>query len=183
MKNIVILTGAGISKESGIETFRENSGTWEKFNVDDVATFDGWKRNPEMVLKFYNKREAHMSEEYLIQLKGKASLGRPLQISKNYTIAAKFDITSEQKKDRQDGTYAIIYTGEPTGEIAVQNENGDTISLKPKSSVSKTMRSLIWRHWKDSNSELSEDEFYKRVGQIIMDDLPAIIERNKEALK
>ena len=56
MKKIVILTGAGISKESGIETFRESSGTWEKYNVDDVATPEGWKRNPEMVLQFYNER-------------------------------------------------------------------------------------------------------------------------------
>lgn len=61
-KKIVILTGAGISKESGIETFRDaKNGTWNNYNVDDVATPKGWLMNPEMVLKFYNERRKQLA--------------------------------------------------------------------------------------------------------------------------
>lgn len=56
MKKIVILTGAGISAESGISTFRDSDGLWENHNVEDVATHDGYLRNPKLVLDFYNER-------------------------------------------------------------------------------------------------------------------------------
>jgi len=56
MKKITILTGAGISAESGIPTFRDSGGLWEGYKVEDVATPEGWRRNPEMVLRFYNER-------------------------------------------------------------------------------------------------------------------------------
>jgi len=53
---IVVLTGAGISAESGIKTFRAKDGLWEMHRVEDVATLEGYKRNPELVLNFYNHR-------------------------------------------------------------------------------------------------------------------------------
>lgn len=56
MKNIVVLTGAGISAESGIATFRDQNGLWEKHRIEDVATPEGWLKNPELVLNFYNLR-------------------------------------------------------------------------------------------------------------------------------
>lgn len=56
MKKLVVLTGAGISAESGIKTFRDSGGLWEGHRVEDVATPEGWRRNPEMVLEFYNQR-------------------------------------------------------------------------------------------------------------------------------
>jgi len=55
---IVILTGAGISAESGIPTFRAEDGLWSGFNVEDVATPAGYKRNPQLVLDFYNNRRS-----------------------------------------------------------------------------------------------------------------------------
>ncbi|MEL0629503.1 Sir2 family NAD+-dependent deacetylase [Psychromonas aquatilis] len=55
-KNIVVLTGAGISAESGIKTYRAKDGLWEKYKLEDVATLDGYKRDPELVLDFYNQR-------------------------------------------------------------------------------------------------------------------------------
>ena len=54
-KKIVVFTGAGISKESGIDTFRTDNGLWLNHNVDDVASVEGFERNPEMVNNFYNK--------------------------------------------------------------------------------------------------------------------------------
>ncbi|PAW78141.1 MAG: NAD-dependent protein deacylase [Verrucomicrobia bacterium Tous-C9LFEB] len=53
---IVILTGAGISAESGLKTFRDADGLWENYSIEDVATPDGWQRNPKLVLDFYNQR-------------------------------------------------------------------------------------------------------------------------------
>lgn len=53
---IAVLTGAGMSAESGIQTFRGAGGLWEGYRVEDVASPDGFKRNPEMVLRFYNER-------------------------------------------------------------------------------------------------------------------------------
>ena len=56
MKKIVVLTGAGISAESGLKTFRDTDGLWEGYNIEDVATPEAWRRNPEMVQDFYNMR-------------------------------------------------------------------------------------------------------------------------------
>jgi NAD-dependent deacetylase len=55
-KRLVVLTGAGISQESGIPTFRDSGGLWEGHDVMDVASPEGWARNPNMVLEFYNQR-------------------------------------------------------------------------------------------------------------------------------
>jgi NAD-dependent deacetylase len=56
MKKLIALTGAGISAESGIATFRDSGGLWEGHKVEDVATPEGWRRNPKLVLDFYNER-------------------------------------------------------------------------------------------------------------------------------
>ena len=58
IRNIVILTGAGISAESGIDTFRSAGGLWEQHRVEDVATPEGFARDPELVLRFYDMRRA-----------------------------------------------------------------------------------------------------------------------------
>ncbi len=56
MKKLVVLTGAGISAESGIKTFRDSDGLWEGYDVNEVATPRGWKKNAQLVLDFYNMR-------------------------------------------------------------------------------------------------------------------------------
>lgn len=60
MKTIVFLTGAGISAESGIPTFRDGNGLWNNYDVRDVASIEGWMRNPELMLDFYNQRRADL---------------------------------------------------------------------------------------------------------------------------
>ncbi|HEY0898366.1 MAG TPA: NAD-dependent deacylase [Sphingobacteriaceae bacterium] len=62
MKKIVVLTGAGISAESGLQTFRDADGLWEGYNVYDVATPEAWQRNPHMVQEFYNMRRKAVLE-------------------------------------------------------------------------------------------------------------------------
>jgi NAD-dependent deacetylase len=61
MKKLVILTGAGMSKESGIKTFRESDGLWEEYNVAEVATPMAWAKNRNLVLRFYNERRAQLA--------------------------------------------------------------------------------------------------------------------------
>lgn len=62
MKKIVVLTGAGMSAESGISTFRDSNGLWENHDIMEVASPEGWKKNPALVLDFYNKRRAQLKE-------------------------------------------------------------------------------------------------------------------------
>lgn len=63
MKKIVILTGAGVSKESGIQTFRDSSESlWNNYKIEDVATIDAWRKNRELVLDFYNQRRSQLKE-------------------------------------------------------------------------------------------------------------------------
>lgn len=59
---VVVLTGAGISAESGLRTFRDSDGLWEGYSVDEVATPEGFERNPELVQKFYDERRAQLNE-------------------------------------------------------------------------------------------------------------------------
>lgn len=62
MKNLVVLSGAGISAESGIPTFRDSDGLWEGYDVMEVATPEGWRKNPSLVLDFYNQRRKRALE-------------------------------------------------------------------------------------------------------------------------
>jgi len=61
-KRIAVLTGAGVSAESGFATFRDTGGLWEQYNVQDVASIEGWERNPGLVLDFYNERRAQLKD-------------------------------------------------------------------------------------------------------------------------
>jgi len=61
-KRLVILSGAGISQESGIRTFRDMGGLWEEYDVMEVATPEAWARNPELVMRFYNDRRKQLYE-------------------------------------------------------------------------------------------------------------------------
>lgn len=62
VKNVVILSGAGISAESGISTFRDSNGLWENFRIEDVATPQAWKNDPDLVQEFYNLRRKQVLE-------------------------------------------------------------------------------------------------------------------------
>ncbi len=62
MKRIVVLTGAGISAESGLKTFRDSDGLWEGYNIEDVATPEAWERDPALVQDFYNQRRRSVLE-------------------------------------------------------------------------------------------------------------------------
>ena len=62
MQKLVVLTGAGISAESGLKTFRDMGGLWEQYDIMEVATPEAWARNPKLVNQFYNERRKQLSE-------------------------------------------------------------------------------------------------------------------------
>ena len=62
MKRLVVLTGAGISAESGIKTFRDADGLWEGYDIMEVASPQGFMKNPNLVLEFYNQRRRQLLE-------------------------------------------------------------------------------------------------------------------------
>lgn len=62
MKNLVVLTGAGMSAESGIKTFRDSDGLWEHYPVQQVASIEGWYQNPKLMLQFYNERRTQLQK-------------------------------------------------------------------------------------------------------------------------
>ena len=59
---LIVLTGAGMSVESGLSTFRGNNGLWNNYRIEEVATPEAWYQNPELVLQFYNERRHQLSE-------------------------------------------------------------------------------------------------------------------------
>lgn len=61
-KNLVVLTGAGISAESGLKTFRDSDGLWEGYDIAEVATPGAWRKNPQLVLEFYNMRRKNVMD-------------------------------------------------------------------------------------------------------------------------
>src|ERR1700733_8736297 len=61
-KKLVVLTGAGISAESGLKTFRDSDGLWEGYEVTEVATPRAWRKNPQLVLDFYNMRRKNVRD-------------------------------------------------------------------------------------------------------------------------
>ena len=61
-RKLVVLTGAGISAESGLRTFRDMGGLWEEYDIMEVASYEGWLENPELVLKFYNDRRRQLKD-------------------------------------------------------------------------------------------------------------------------
>ncbi len=61
-KRLVIFSGAGISAESGLKTFRDAGGLWEQYKIEDVATFEAWEKNQDLVLQFYNERRLQVME-------------------------------------------------------------------------------------------------------------------------
>lgn len=80
-KRIVVLSGAGISAESGIQTFRDSDGLWENHNVQDVATPEAFERDPELVLRFYNERRKN-----IVQVKPNAAHTELVRLEDKYHV-------------------------------------------------------------------------------------------------
>ena len=81
MKKIIVLSGAGVSAESGISTFRDSGGLWEQYRIEDVATYDAWLKNRKLVLDFYNQRR-----KQLLEVKPNAGHYELVRLEKNFEV-------------------------------------------------------------------------------------------------
>ncbi len=117
MKKIVVLTGAGISAESGIKTFRDSNGLWEGHDVMEVASPQGWYKNKELVLDFYNQRR-----KQLLQVKPNKAHKLLVQLEKQYHI----EIITQNVDDLHEkagSTNVLHLHGELLKVRSISNEN------------------------------------------------------------
>ena len=116
-KKIVVLTGAGMSAESGISTFRDSNGLWENHDIMEVASPEGWRNNPSLVLDFYNKRRAQLKEV-------KPNRGHEIlaELEKNFDVQI---ITQnvDNLHEKAGSTNILHLHGELTKVRSVANEN------------------------------------------------------------
>jgi len=107
-KLLVVLTGAGISAESGLSTFRDSGGLWEKYSIYEVATPEAWQKNPQLVLDFYNERRAQLAH---VQPNPAHTLLKTLE--KHFTVVV---ITQnvDDLHERADSSYILHLHGELT---------------------------------------------------------------------
>lgn len=118
-KRLVVLTGAGVSAESGISTFRDSGGLWENHKVEDVAFIEGWYRNPAVVLDFYNARRAQLA-----QVKPNAA---------HYAIAA-----LEDRWDVTVITQNVDNLHERAGSTRVMHLHGELTKVRPENCCNET---------------------------------------------
>lgn len=125
MKHIVILTGAGMSAESGIATFRDSNGLWENYKVEDVATPEGFRANPQLVLDFYNARRKDA-------LNAKPNRGHQIiaELEKDYQISV---VTQnvDDLHERAGSTNVMHLHGELMKVRSTKNQN-DIRTLTPE---------------------------------------------------
>lgn len=144
-KKLVVLTGAGVSQESGIKTFRDSDGLWENYPVEDVASIQGWRKNKELMLRFYNERRAQLAT---------------VEPNKAHRIIAElekyFDVTVvtqnvDNLHERAGSTKVVHLHGELTKARGVDNDNEiidigyEPISLGDKSPSGAQLRPhIVW---------------------------------------
>ena len=116
-KKLVVLTGAGMSVESGLSTFRDSGGLWDRYPVEDVATPEGWERNPALVQGFYNKRRKELlTVEPNAGHKGLAELDKDYDVT---IITQNVDYLHE----RAGSTHVLHLHGELTKVRSVKDES------------------------------------------------------------
>ena len=138
MKKIIIFSGAGISADSGLKTFRDNNGLWENYNIRDVATPEAWERNPKEVLDFYNLRRKQV-------------------LNAEPNNAHKHILRLEEKFKVQIITQNIDDLHERAGSLKVLHLHGEI--LNSRSTVDNS-------HYKINGSELNIGEFCKNNKQL-----------------
>lgn len=134
MQKIVILTGAGVSAESGVQTFRDSDGLWNGHDIMEVASPEGWKKNKEFVLDFYNQRRVQ-----LLQVQPNIAHKKLLELEKKFRV----DIITQNVDDLH----------ERAGSKNVLHLHGELLKVK-----STTNEKLVYDWKKDLNiGDLCED--------------------------
>ena len=139
-KKLVVLTGAGISAESGLKTFRDSDGLWEGYDIEDVATPNAWRKNPKLVLEFYNYRRKNVIDaEPNFAHYGLAELEKDFDvtiITQNIDDLHEragstniFHLHGEIFKMRSDKDESLIY--DIKGDIVIGDKAEDGAQLRP----------------------------------------------------
>lgn len=123
-KKLVVLTGAGMSAESGISTFRDSNGLWENHDIMEVASPEGWRNNPKLVLDFYNKRRAQLKE---------------VQPNRGHEILAEL----EEKYAVQIITQNVDNLHERAGSTAILHLHGELVKVRGEFSENE---SIYWEN-------------------------------------
>lgn len=140
MKNIVILSGAGISAESGIQTFRDSDGLWENHNIQDVASPAGWRKDRALVLDFYNQRRQQLKD---VKPNKAHELIKDLETFYNVQIITQniddlheragsknvLHLHGELNKSRSSNNAKLIYSQD--GDINIGDKAEDNAQLRP----------------------------------------------------
>lgn len=140
MKNIVILSGAGISAESGIQTFRDSDGLWENHNIQDVASPAGWRKDRALVLDFYNQRRQQLKD---VKPNKAHELIKDLEAFYNVQIITQniddlheragskqvLHLHGELNKSRSSNNAKLIYSQD--GDINIGDKAEDNAQLRP----------------------------------------------------
>src|SRR5204863_6990136 len=143
-KKLVVLSGAGVSAESGLKTFRDSDGLWEGYNIEDVATPRAWKKNPKLVLEFYNHRRRNVKEA----IPNEAHIGLA-ELEKNFDVHI---ITQniDDLHERAGSTRVLHLHGEIFKMRSERNENlvyeiKDDINLNDKAEDGAQLRpNIVW---------------------------------------
>lgn len=145
MKKVVIFTGAGISAESGISTFRASDGLWNNYKVIDVATPEAWKKNPALVQDFYNQRRRDV-------LNAQPNLAH----TRLHDLESQYDVTIitqniDDLHERGGSTNVVHLHGEITKSQSTANKNlvydikGDTLKIGELCEVGSQLRPhVVW---------------------------------------
>jgi len=124
-KRVVVLSGAGISAESGLETFRDSNGLWANYKIEDVCTPEALKRDPEKVLGFYNMRR-----EQLLQVEPNAAHRALVELERHFTV----DIVTQNVDDlheRAGSTNVLHLHGELMVSRSIKNPSVKVITPGP----------------------------------------------------
>lgn len=115
-----------------------------------------------------------MINEHLVQLRGKATIDRPLQSEKDYTIEGTFSVSETKYRPNGDGSDDVTYVLEPVI-VFIKNEAGQSVVLKKKSSMSQAMRMAIIMWGRDNFPDMDDDEFYEKVMGLLIDRVPNLL--------
>ena len=148
--NIVVLTGAGISQESGIPTFRSSDGLWEQHRIQDVATPEGFEQNSALVYQFYNKRRRKLQEENIQPHQGHLALVELESLCRGHFMLVTQNIDDLHERAGSKNTFHMhgrLLSAKclQTGECFPWTDDLDESSLHPQTGEKGLLRpDVVW---------------------------------------
>jgi NAD-dependent deacetylase len=172
---IVVLTGAGISKESGIDTFRDKDGLWTRVNLEEVATIEGWHRDKRKVLEFYNETRQSFRAAHIVPNAAHEALAR---LERKYEGEVTVVTQNIDPLHEQAGSKHVLHMHGRDGEIRCMNCGKVTesdIDLTPQSvcpnckAVGELRPNIVWfgempQHMDEINAALERCGLFLSVG-------------------